>query len=428
MKRTMIAAGLMAFLIAVAVVPGRAQSAKVLVIKAGRLLDVKTGEVLRNALILVEGDRIKAVGTNVAVPAGAETIDLGKAFVLPGLIDCHTHITFQMENYVDDIFRKSPIDNAVAAHVYTRRTLEAGFTAVRDVGTQEFIDVALRKAIDAGTVVGPRMKVATLGIGATGSHSDLSGFSPYLSFKGFSGIADGEAEIRKLVRFVIKNGADLIKVMATAGVLSEEESEAAPQYSFEELKTAVDEAAMWGRKVAAHAHGTEGIKRAIRAGVASIEHASLIDDEGLALLKERGAFMVPDIYNHDFIMTEMKKMGLPDRLIAKEAKVGELQRENFTKAVRAGAKIAFGTDAAIFPHGDNARQFAVMVRFGMSPLEAIRSATIRAAELMDWPDRAGVLAPGAWADIIAVDGDPLQDIRELEKVRFVMKGGVVYKR
>jgi imidazolonepropionase-like amidohydrolase len=427
MKRVSIAAGIV-FLLVLAAAPGQAPAPKPLAIKAGRLLDVKTGEVLRNAVILIEGDRVKAVGLNVAVPAGAETIDLGKSFVLPGLIDVHVHITGQAENYLGDIFRKSPIDDAVLSHVYARRTLEAGFTAVRDAGAREFVNIALRNAIDAGTVAGPRMKVPGIAIGATGSHSDLSGFSPYLSFRQFSGIADGPEEIRKQVRFMVKNGADLIKIMATAGVLSEEESEGAPQYSMEEMKMAVDEAAMWGRKVAAHAHGTEGIKRAIRAGVFSVEHASLIDDEGLALLKERGTFMVPDVYNHDFIMTEMKKMGLPDKLLAKEAKIGDLQRANFAKAVKAGVKIAFGTDAAIFPHGNNAGQFAVMVRFGMSPIEAIRSATVRAAELMDWADRAGVIAPGAWADIIAVDGDPLQDVSVLEKVRFVMKGGVVHKR
>lgn len=425
MKRIAIAAGI---LLLAAAAPGRAQAAKVTAVKAGRLLDVRTGQVLRDAVVLIEGGTVKAVGPDVAVPPGAETIDLGRSFVLPGLIDCHTHITFQFESYIDDIFRKSPIDVAVVAHVFARRTLEAGFTAIRDAGASEFIDVALRKAVDEGRIAGPRMKVSGLALSATGGHGDLSGFSPYLGFRHLSGIADGPDEIRKMVRYVVKYGADLVKISATAGVLSEEESEGAPQYSLEEMRAAVEEAAMWGRKVAAHAHGTEGIKTAIRAGVASVEHASLIDDEGLALLKEKGAFMVPDIYNHDFIMTEMKKMGLPDKLIAKEGRIGDLQRANFAKAVKAGARIAFGTDAAIFPHGDNARQFAVMVRFGMTPLEAIRTATVHAAELMDWAGKAGVVAPGAWADIIAVDGDPLADVRALEKVRFVMKGGVVYKR
>jgi len=401
---------------------------KPLFVRAGRLLDVKTGDILNNVLIRIEGDTIRAVGPSLPIPAGAQVVDLGRAFVMPGLIDCHTHITFQFSNYYDDLFRKSPIDLAVRAHIYARRTVEAGFTSVRDVGAPEFVDVALRNAINAGLVTGPRILAATMAIGATGGHADVIGFSPYLEFKGFSGIADGVDAIRKLVRFEVKNGADLIKLSATAGVLSEEESSGAPQYSFEEMKTAVEEAALWGRKVAAHAHGTEGIKMAIRAGVASIEHGSLIDEEGLRLLKERGTFLVADVYNHDFIMTEMGKQGLPERLIAKEAVLGELQRQNFSQAVKAGVKIAFGTDAAIFPHGDNARQFAIMVRFGMTPLEAIRSATIRAAELMGWTDKAGVVAPGAWADLIAVAGDPLRDVTELERVVFVMKGGTILKQ
>jgi len=399
-----------------------------LFIKAGRLLDVKAGVVLNDVLIRIEGDKIQAVGPSLAIPTGARVIDLGSAFVLPGLIDGHTHITFQFSNYYDDLFRVSPIDQAVRAHIFARRTVEAGFTSVRDVGAAEFVDVALRNAINSGLVIGPRIQAATMGIGATGGHADVVGFSPYLQFKGFSGIADGVDAIRKLIRSEVKNGADLTKLIATAGVLSEEESSGAPQYSFEEMKAAVEEAAMWGRKVAAHAHGTEGIKMAIRAGVASIEHGSLIDEEGLRLLKERGAFLVADVYNHDFIMTEMRKQGLPERLIAKEASIGELQRRNFSQAVKAGVKLAFGTDAAIFPHGDNARQFAVMVRLGMSPLEAIRSATLYAAELLGWTDKAGLIAPGAWADLIAVDGDPLRDVTELERIVFVMKGGTILRK
>jgi imidazolonepropionase-like amidohydrolase len=396
-------------------------------IRAARLIDGKGGPPISSAVVLVEGDRITAVGRNLATPAGTTILDLGGATILPGLIDMHTHITSQPRNYYDDIFRRSPIDVAVTAHLYARRTLEAGFTTVRDVGAGEFIDVALRNAIERGDVAGPRMQVATLTVGSTGGHGDLSGFSPYLKFGQFSGIADGVDEIRKLVRFEVKNGADVIKMIATAGVLSEEESVGAPQFSDEEMRAAVDEARMWGRKVAAHAHGTEGIKRAVRAGVASIEHGSLIDDEGIRLMKERGTYLVADIYNDDYILAEFGRMGYPDKIIEKERKVGRLQRENFQKAARAGVKIAYGTDAGVYPHGWNGKQMAKMVQWGLTPMQAIQSATVNAADLLGWSDRVGSIAPGLFADIIAVDGDPLQDITQLERVTFVMKGGVVYK-
>jgi imidazolonepropionase-like amidohydrolase len=398
-----------------------------LAIRAGRLIDGRGGAPTSNAVILIEGERITAAGAGLTIPAGYEVIDLGNATVLPGLIDCHTHITGQPENYYDDNFRKSAIDLAVTAHIYARRTLEAGFTTIRDVGAREFVDVALRNAINAGKIPGPRMQVATLTVGATGGHGDLNGFSPYLKFDNFSGIADGVDEIRKLIRFEIKHGADVIKMLATAGVLSEEESVGAPQFSLEEMKAVVDEAAMWGRKVAAHAHGTEGIKRAVRAGVASIEHGSLIDDEGIQLMKERGTFLVADIYNDDYILAEYSRLGYPDKIIEKERRIGRLQRENFQRAARAGVKIAYGTDAGVYPHGWNGRQFAKMVQFGLTPMQAIQAATTSAAELLGWSDRVGAVAPGLFADLIAVSGDPLKDITELERVRFVLKGGVVYK-
>jgi len=403
------------------------QQPKRIAIKAGRLIDTKTGAVVNNAFILIEDDKITAVGPNVTVPAGAEVIDLKDKTVLPGLIDCHTHMTSQPGNYYEDIFRKSPIDVAVIAHVYAKRTIEAGFTAVRDVGAGEFIDVALRNAINRGDVVGPRMQVATLTVGATGGHGDTNGFSPYLKFGGFSGLADGVDEIRKLIRFEIKYGADLIKLVATAGVLSEEESVGAPQFSQEEMNAAVEEARMWGKRVAAHAHGTEGIKRAVRAGVTSIEHGSFIDDEGIRLMKERGTYLVADIYNDDYILAEFSKLGYPDKIIEKERMVGRTQRENFQKAAKAGVKIAYGTDAGVYPHGGNGKQFAHMVKWGLTPIQAIQAATVNAADLLGWNDKVGVIAPGAFADIIAVDGDPLKDVTEFERVKFVMKGGVVYK-
>jgi imidazolonepropionase-like amidohydrolase len=271
------------------------------------------------------------------------------------------------------------------------------------------------------------MQVATLAIGATGGHADLTGFSPYLEFKEFSSVADGVDEIRKAVRLRVKNGADLIKVIATAGVLSEEASAGAPQYIQQELDAVVQEASMWEKRVAAHAHGTEGIKRAIRAGVASIEHGSLLDDEGIRLMKERGTYLVADIYNDDYILAEYARLKYPEKIIEKERQIGQLQRENFARAVRAGVKIAFGTDAGVYPHGWNAKQFAYMIRWGLTPMQAIQAATVNAADLLGWSDRVGRIAPGLYADLIAVDGDPLQDISSRERVRFVMKGGRVYK-
>lgn len=408
--------------------PAKSETPKTIVIRAGRLIDGRSAAPIRNAVILIEGEKIKAVGPNLAIPAGAQVIDLSKSTVLPGLIDCHTHITFEPGNYYEQLFRNSPIDLAVLVHINAKRTLEAGFTTIRDVGAPEFIDVSLRKAIDSGRVVGPRMQVATLAIGATGGHADMVGFSPYLKFGQFSGIADGIDEIRKLVRFEVKNGADVIKMIATAGVLSEEESVGAPQFSFEEMKAMVEEAAMWGKKVAAHAHGAEGIKMATRAGVASIEHGSLIDDEGIRLMKERGTYLVCDVYNHEYIMTEFKQLGYPESILKKETLVGEMQRENLKRAVAAGVKMAFGTDAGVYPHGWNAKQFAFLVKCGMTPLQAIQAATVSAADLLGWSDRVGAVAPGLYADLIAVNGDPLQDITELERVKFVMKGGVIYRK
>lgn len=394
-------------------------------IRAGSLVDVVAGTVRAGQDILIEGNLIKAVGPGLAAPAGAKVIDLRGKTVLPGLIDCHTHITGQPENYLSDIFRKSPMDVAVTAHVYARRTLEAGFTTVRDMGAMEYIDVALRNAINGGGVAGPRILASGLAISATGGHGDIVGFSPRLRFDQFSGVADGPDAVRALVRRNVKYGGDVIKLIATAGVLSEEESVGAPQYSLEEMKTAVEEAARWGRKVAAHAHGTEGIKQAVAAGVASIEHASLLDSEAISAIKAAGIYIVPDIYNDDYIVSEFVKLGFPQSTIDKEKQVGLRQRESFRTAVQAGVKIAFGTDAGVYPHGWNARQFAYMVKWGMTPMQAIQAATVSAADLLGRSDTIGAVAPGRLADLIAVDGDPTKDITVLERVAFVMKGGQV---
>jgi imidazolonepropionase-like amidohydrolase len=427
--RTCLAAliALPAMLGAQAAAPAKTAPPKITVVKAAHLIDPRTGATIANAVVIIQDEKVIQVGSGLAAPTGAEVIDLKGATILPGLIDCHTHITSQPSDYYEDIFRKSPIDYAVTAHIYARRTLEAGFTTVRDVGSAEYIDIALKRAIDRGEIIGPRVIPAGLAISSTGGHGDLTGFSPYVKIEGLSGVADGEAEIRKLVRNNIKYGADVIKVLAGGGVLSEEENVGGPQFTQAELNALVDEAGMWGRKVAAHAHGAEPIKRAIRAGVASVEHASLIDDEGIRLAKEHGTYLVMDIYNDDYILSEYARMGYPEKILAKERIVGRTQRENFKKAHDAGVKLAFGTDAGVYPHGWNAKQFAHMVRWGMTPLEAIQAATISAADLLGRRGTVGELSAGSFADLIAVAGDPLKDVTELERVTFVMKGGAVIK-
>ncbi|WP_415907588.1 amidohydrolase family protein [Oleiharenicola sp. Vm1] len=410
--------------------PATPAAPRLVYVKAARLLDPKSGTVLPDQVITIEGDHVKAVSALAAttLPADAHVIDLGNATVLPGLIDCHTHVTSQPENFYEDLFRKSPIDEATTSHLYARRTLLAGFTTIRNVGAGNYVDFALRRAIEKGEVAGPRMQASGPALSATGGHGDLNGMSPYVRFEGdINGVADGVDAVRKKVRENIKYGADVIKMLATAGVLSEEESVGAPQYQLDEMKAIVEEAALWGRKVAAHAHGAEGIKMAIKAGVASVEHSSFIDDEGIKLALEHGTYLVFDIYNDDYILAEYSRLGYPDKIIEKERKVGRTQRENFARAVKAGCKMAYGTDSGVYPHGWNGKQFFHMVKWGMTPMQAIQAATVNAADLLGWQTKVGQIAPGFYADLIAVKGDPLADVTVLEKVDFVMKGGEVYR-
>jgi imidazolonepropionase-like amidohydrolase len=304
-----------------------------------------------------------------------------------------------------------------------KRTAEAGFTTVRNVGANEFTDVAVRDGINAGEIVGPRMLVSGPALGITGGHCDENLLPYQFHFKG-EGVADGPWAAREKVRQVIKYGADVIKICASGGVLSKGDLPGAPQYTLEEMQAIAAEAHKLGRKVAAHAHGTESIKDAIRAGIDSIEHSSLIDDEGIKLAKEHGTYLVFDIYNDDYILGMGEKVGMLPESIEKEKKIGKLQRENFRKAFQAGAKIAYGTDSGVYPHGDNAKQFAKMVEFGMKPIDAIQAATINAADLIGWSDKVGAVEVGHYADVIAVTADPLSDVKVLENVTFVMKGVV----
>jgi imidazolonepropionase-like amidohydrolase len=400
-------------------------------IKAGRLIDVVSGTVLKNQVILIDNTKIIEIGGTISIPKDAEIIDLSNYSVLPGLMDCHTHMTSEpSDDYYGDIFRKTAIDYAIRAPIYAKRTLEAGFTTCRDMGAGDLIDISLRDAINDGTIEGPRMYVATFALGATGGHSDLNGFNPNISWKGnpdFTGVADGVDEIRKRVRNNVKWGADVIKVCATAGVLSEEESVGAPQYSLEEMKALVDEAHMWGKKVAAHAHGTDGINRAVLAGVNSVEHCSIIDDETIKLMKEKGTYMVPTLYAIDYIIETYSKKGFPEKIINKAKLIKIEKEESFKRAVKAGIKIAYGTDAAVIPHGWNAKDFSYMVKAGMTPMQAIQSATINAADLLDIKNKTGSITVGKYADIIAVENNPLDDVTVLEHVKFVMKEGTVYK-
>jgi imidazolonepropionase-like amidohydrolase len=404
-------------------VPSSGGAQQATVIRAAHMLDVVRGEMVSPAVLVVADGKIRSIGSS-DLPSQVRSIDLGDVTLLPGLIDAHTHLNSDLSgDWVTRSVRELPADAALRGAMNARKTLQAGFTTVRDVGAGGFADVSLMKAIDAGFVEGPRMIPSANAIGITGGHCDDTGWAPGIRELDFrDGVADGVDEVQKAVRYQIKHGARVIKVCATAGVLSFDATVGAQQLSDAELQAVVEEAGRHGLKVAAHAHGTEGIKAAVRAGVASIEHGSMIDDEAAALMKRRGTYLVPTAY----LLGTFKFDSMPPPIAAKARQVIPLAQESHRRAFKAGVKIAFGTDAGVYPHGDNARELAVYVGYGMKPAEAIRSATVNAADLLGVTDR-GVIAQGKLADLIAVRGNPLDDVKVLQQVLWVMKGGVVVK-
>ncbi len=410
-------------------IAGQAVAQDMTYIKAGQLIDVVDGRLRANQIIVIRGDRIERVGSSASIdiPQGANVIDLSNATVLPGLIDMHVHLTGDPDVQGYASLAASIPRNALFGAANARRTLDAGFTTVRNVGAGAFTDVALRDAINHGDVVGPRMRVAGHALGITGGHCDNNLLPPHYNSYG-GGVADGAEEIRKKIRENAKYGADMTKFCATGGVLSKGTTVGAQQYSLEEMIAIVEESHRRDRKVAAHAHGTAGIKAAIEAGVDSVEHASMIDAEGIRMARDAGTFLIMDIYVDTYIIEMGEAAGFLPESLEKERIVGQVQRDNFRKAHEAGVRMAYGTDAGVYPHGNNGKQFAYMVQYGMTPMEAIQAATVHAAELLGWPGDVGAIEAGLYADIVAVRGNPLEDVRELEDIRFVMKGGEIYKQ
>lgn len=403
-----------------------AACAETTLLTGGHVLDVERGTVMKDHDILVEDGRIKAVGRKGTLGAsGAAKVDMKGAFLLPGLSDSHVHLTSRSDLHGYRRLAVSTPRSAISGVANAERTLRAGFTTVRNLGGPGFADVDLKDAIDTGEVPGPRIIPAGQSIGITGGHCD-NNLLPYEDHAIGGGVADGPWAVRQKVRENKKYGAEVIKFCGTGGVLSKGTTIGAQQFTLEEMQAIVSEAHELGLKVAVHAHGAKGIQTALEAGVDSVEHASLITDESLALAVKQGTFLSMDIYVSDFILGEGEAAGILPESLEKEKIVGQAQRERFQAAVKAGAKIAFGTDAGVYTHGFNARQFALMVKWGMSPAEAIRAATLGNAELFGLKDQIGSLTIGKRADIIAVDGDPLADVRQLEDVDFVMKDGAVF--
>jgi imidazolonepropionase-like amidohydrolase len=416
------------FLAALALLAAARAHGDTVVVTADRMIDVLAGRVVERPQITITDGRISAVATQGAiVAANARRIDLPGMTLLPGLIDMHVHLThdprfsgYRSLEFTDNFWTVVGVANA-------KRTLEAGFTTVRNVGSRNYDDVALKQGIEQGFVPGPRIVPATYAIGATGGHCDDTRFPPSISTPA-SAIANGPEELRAMVRKLRKYGAEVIKFCGTGGVLSKTDSASGQQYDLTEMKAIVDEAHMLGLKVAVHAHGTSGIKDAIRAGVDTIEHASLADEEAFALAKQHGTYFSMDIYVDDYIVAEGEKNGMFPESLAKERSLGLRQRETFRAAFKAGVKMVFGTDGGVYPNGDNARQFVTMVAWGMSPMQAIQAATVTAAEALGRSADVGAIAVGRYGDLIGVAGDPLADVKVLQSVAFVMKGGEVAKQ
>jgi imidazolonepropionase-like amidohydrolase len=403
------------------------QASRAVAVHAGHVVDVKTGKLLSDQTLVIEEGKIVSVGASADAkpPADAVRIELRNATILPGLIDAHTHLTMDPKFGYEELGISTPREALIGAK-NARTTLEAGFTTVRNVGAGGYTDVALRDAINAGDVPGPRMLVSGPALGITGGHCD-NNLLPFEYHAVGDGVADGIAAVQHKVRENIKYGSDLIKICATGGVLSKGDDPQASQYTLEEMKAIVVDAHRLGRKVAAHAHGAQGLLWASEAGVDSIEHGSYIDDAGIAEMKKNGTYLVPTLYLGDWFLENAERNHVPEFYLAKAKAVMPIARRNIAHAFASGVKVAFGTDAAVYPHGLNAHEFAVMVKLGLTPLQAIQAATVNAADLLGWQGKVGTLEPGAWADIVAVEGDPLKDVTTLERVKFVMKGGEVVR-
>lgn len=415
--------------------PAASDTGTVTAIRAGAVIDGTGAAPVKNAVILIRGERIIAVGATVAIPAAATVIDLSGLTVLPGFIDAHVHLaarTLGDGDWQHAGLTMLPAELALLGAAHAQQTLEAGFTTVRDVGSAHYGDIALRNAINAGWVAGPRIVAAGVLFGITGGHCDeTDGLVPGLlgHEAGIEeGVADGVDGVRAAVRTMVKYGADVIKICATGGVLSLTDSVGAQQYSEEEMRAIVETASGLSRRVAAHAHGTEGIKAAVRAGVTSIEHGTILDSEAVALMVRHGTWLVPTLMAGDQAMRLVEAGRLPPPIAAKARAIVPRVQTSFRLALRAGVKIALGTDAGVYQHGKNAHEFALMVRYGMTPMQSIEAGTLSAATLLGRETEVGSLTAGKFADIVAVKGDPLQDITTLEHVDFVMKGGAVFKR